>query len=398
MSAYTPNLPALIDALPGDAEKPPQTGFYRALQVEFVEHLSVTGSVRSAASQVGVSHQSAYRARRSCRHLRLAWDAALIVARANAADVLACRAIDGMEEKVFYHGEQIATRTRYSDRLLLAHLARLDRLAESAEAAAYAEDWDGSQGRFGRGEEPVKGVDGVDPATLNPEPAAGDAARGQHAAPGAGTQGERGGERGGERTGERAGEQEGERPSRPGPMPADGAPRSGPAPARQRLTQTPSDADSYWSEILSSGPWSKWSMSPPIAEDETCWTEEDWRVDRYWAQMVADRPRNAPPPAAFADLTDAVRCQSLAFEAGDEDWGFMGEDFRRYARDGRGEWRPVADEDVGAAGDAGAVDAMDGELDCGGRGKGAGAAGPALSTARAGLVALIAGRGGAAAA
>lgn len=146
------NLPALVTALPGDATRAPQTEFTRARQVDFLENLSVTGSVRSAASAARVSHQTAYRARRGCAAFRTAWDAALVVARAAAADTLACRAIEGVEEKVFYHGEEVATRIRYDARLLLAHLARLDRLVADPRANAFAEDFDESLGRFGRGE------------------------------------------------------------------------------------------------------------------------------------------------------------------------------------------------------------------------------------------------------
>jgi hypothetical protein len=148
----TRNLPALVTALPGDTTRAPQTAFTRARQVDFLENLSVTGSVRSAASAARVSHQTAYRARRGCAAFRTAWDAALVVARAAAADTLACRAIEGVEEKVFYHGEEVATRIRYDLRLLLAHLARLDRLVEDARASAFAEDFDASLDRFGRGE------------------------------------------------------------------------------------------------------------------------------------------------------------------------------------------------------------------------------------------------------
>lgn len=48
MTTHTPNLPALITALPGDATRAPQTEFDRARQVLVLKHLSVTGSVRSA--------------------------------------------------------------------------------------------------------------------------------------------------------------------------------------------------------------------------------------------------------------------------------------------------------------------------------------------------------------
>lgn len=163
----TPNLPALITALPGDHARAPQTEFDRARQVLFLENLSVTGSVRSAAASAQVSHQSAYRARRACGAFRTAWDAALVVARAAAADTLAARAIDGVTEPVFYHGEEVGTRTRYSDRLLLAHLARLDRLVDDPRANAFAEDFDAALAGFGRGEEFVAPV-GSDSSTEVP--------------------------------------------------------------------------------------------------------------------------------------------------------------------------------------------------------------------------------------
>ena len=196
MTAYTPNLPALITALPGDQTRAPQepdaaasipTGccpqcaaplpgaepaptsaeagvFTRARQVAFLENLSVTGSVRSAASAAGTSHQTAYRTRRSTPAFRIAWDAALVVARVSVADTVGCRAIDGVTEEVRYHGEVVGTRTRYSDRLLLAHLARLDRLAETPAANAFADIFDEALARFERGEEAV-------PAPPEPEPA-----------------------------------------------------------------------------------------------------------------------------------------------------------------------------------------------------------------------------------
>jgi len=44
--------------------------------------------------------------------------------------VLADRALNGTQEVVFYHGEEVATRTRFDSRLLLAHLGRLDALGQ----------------------------------------------------------------------------------------------------------------------------------------------------------------------------------------------------------------------------------------------------------------------------
>ena len=175
MIAHTPNLPALIADLPGDDTRAPQTEFTRARQVRFLENLSLNGSVRSAAAAGGVSHQTAYRARRATREFRLAWDAALLAARAHAEQVLAARAIDGVEEKVFYHGEQVDTRIRYSDRLLLAHLGRLDRLVGDARTHAVAEDFDAALARFAAGEamladEPELGPEREAPGGVNFSP------------------------------------------------------------------------------------------------------------------------------------------------------------------------------------------------------------------------------------
>ena len=105
-------------------------------QAAFLENLSTSGNVRLACRAARVSPQTAYRARRSSPALARAWDAALLAARHVAEEVLADRALNGVEEAVFYHGEEIATRRRYDSRLLLAHLARLDALAERAEVAA----------------------------------------------------------------------------------------------------------------------------------------------------------------------------------------------------------------------------------------------------------------------
>jgi hypothetical protein len=110
--------------------------------VAFLAALAATGSVRSASASAGVSHQTAYRARLASPGFRRGWDAALLAARAQAEEVLACRALEGWEEDVVYHGEVVASRRRFSDRLLLAHLARLDRLCGDAEVAEFADRFD----------------------------------------------------------------------------------------------------------------------------------------------------------------------------------------------------------------------------------------------------------------
>ncbi|WP_347304255.1 hypothetical protein V5740_06505 [Croceibacterium sp. TMG7-5b_MA50] len=66
----------------------------------------------------------------------------LVLAREEAEQILADRALDGQEEDVWFRGEVVGTRRRYDNRLLLAHLARLDRAAEAPVARADAARFD----------------------------------------------------------------------------------------------------------------------------------------------------------------------------------------------------------------------------------------------------------------
>ena len=111
-------------------------------QAAFVQTLAQWGNVRAAAQQVGVSRAHLYRMRRASAQFRQLWDAALVLARPQVEEVLADRALNGVQEVVYYHGEEVATRTRYDSRLLLAHLARLDRIAGSAGVSATVADFD----------------------------------------------------------------------------------------------------------------------------------------------------------------------------------------------------------------------------------------------------------------
>ena len=131
----------------------PQGLFTRERQVAFLHALAGSGGVRQSSAAVGISYRTVYRERRASPGFRRAWDAALLSARALHEDVLAARAIDGVEEEVLYHGEVVATRRRYDARLLLAHLARLDRLTEDARTRAWSDDFEGALERFAAGSE-----------------------------------------------------------------------------------------------------------------------------------------------------------------------------------------------------------------------------------------------------
>jgi hypothetical protein len=132
----------------------------------FCDHLALTGNVRLACRAAGVSPPTAYKARRGDYDFAIAWNAALLLARDHAEQVLAERALEGVEEEVFYHGEPVAMRRRYDSRLLLAHLSRLDRMVEEGgDACDVAQDFDAALERLGRGEEvlPEEEPDEIEP-------------------------------------------------------------------------------------------------------------------------------------------------------------------------------------------------------------------------------------------
>lgn len=112
------------------------------IKVRFLDCLAHRGNVRLAARQVGLSAETAYRQRRRDPVFARAWAAAIALARPESEQILADRAIDGIEEAVWYRGEMVGTRRRFDTRLLLAHLARLDKLVTSgadADAARFDE-------------------------------------------------------------------------------------------------------------------------------------------------------------------------------------------------------------------------------------------------------------------
>ena len=114
----------------------------REVQAAFVQTLAQWGNVRAAAQQAGVSRAHLYRMRRASTEFRQLWDAALVLARPQVEEVLADRALNGVQETVFYHGEEVATRTRYDGRLLLAHLARLDRIESTNQIYMVAAEFE----------------------------------------------------------------------------------------------------------------------------------------------------------------------------------------------------------------------------------------------------------------
>ncbi|MCJ1961766.1 hypothetical protein [Novosphingobium mangrovi (ex Hu et al. 2023)] len=87
-----------------------------------------------------MSRQSAYVLRRRDRVFAAGWAGALVLARQHAEEVLASRALDGVEESVWFRGELVGVRRRFDSRLLLAHLGRLDRQAGEVLGADSVSD------------------------------------------------------------------------------------------------------------------------------------------------------------------------------------------------------------------------------------------------------------------
>ena len=135
-------------------------------QAKFLRQLSATHSVTEAANSVGMSRQSAYRLR--SRLKGQAFDLAWEVAFHHSYDVLAHaaleRALNGVEQPVFFQGEQVGSYRKYDERLTVALLHSMSlggtplmgRLAPSAER--HARDFEALLDAVERGEAVATGA------------------------------------------------------------------------------------------------------------------------------------------------------------------------------------------------------------------------------------------------
>lgn len=96
-------------------------GFDPPKQRAFLCVLAETGSVQQACAAVGIARSTAYRLRMmpEAQSFRVGWEEAMAQGVRLLADTALARAIDGVEEPVFWKGEAIGTRRRYNDRLLM---------------------------------------------------------------------------------------------------------------------------------------------------------------------------------------------------------------------------------------------------------------------------------------
>ena len=349
------SFPALVEDLPGDETRAPQTQFTLDLRIAFLEALAVSGSVRSAARRVKISHQSVYRARRSSAPFGRAWDAAMVIARGQAEALLADYAMSGVEEEVWYHGEIVGTRRRVSDRLLLAHLGRLDRMRTDARIEALAEDFDGLLHRMRAGEPiDVELGEGAKPAAAGPRPSPPTSARLEPVE--------------GHSPNLTPGTPQILSPGQCNTRSMSAAEEAAPQREERHPDEPPCDCIAARNGTDGGRPhyrMGKDGFEPVLSAkgEGPCCSEPRWPscracphyppVARLLNEMEDQRPLDAPEADELGgDPAQIEECQIAAFEAGDEDWWRYGADFVAYAKNEFGDWAPLEDEQEGDTGGA----------------------------------------------
>lgn len=102
------NLPALVS---------------KKKQERFLQHLAKTGKVLESAKAAGyVNTSMLHRLRKEDGEFARRWEEALEAAADALEDEAIRRAVDGVEEPVFYQGEVVGHVTKYSDALLMFYL------------------------------------------------------------------------------------------------------------------------------------------------------------------------------------------------------------------------------------------------------------------------------------
>ncbi|MCR2833598.1 hypothetical protein [Parerythrobacter lacustris] len=135
---------------PVERQKQRSNGWNEAVQRDFIDALANSGSVKAACKKVGRATTGAYQLRRQpdAREFAAAWDAALAYGMLRIEDEAIDRAINGTEETVHYHGELVATRRRYNERLVMFMLRT--RLAEKYGADGSGGTAPGQKGAVGK--------------------------------------------------------------------------------------------------------------------------------------------------------------------------------------------------------------------------------------------------------
>lgn len=98
---------------------PRADGWTPPKQAAFIEALAATACVATAAAQVGMSRESAYRlrARDGAEGFREAWEAAVDYAYHRLGEAAFDRALNGVPVPIFYRGEKVGERRHFDERL-----------------------------------------------------------------------------------------------------------------------------------------------------------------------------------------------------------------------------------------------------------------------------------------
>lgn len=147
-------------------------GWNRHKMALFLEALTETGCVTTAAKSVGMARQSAYRlrARLIGQPFDLGWEAAFELGMQQLAHNALDRALNGTIVPVFYKGEQVGERRVFNERATLNLLLNANRIGRNPVSRDYSSrHWDVLIRRVEHGpiiwtEEEQAGVDPDHPA------------------------------------------------------------------------------------------------------------------------------------------------------------------------------------------------------------------------------------------
>lgn len=130
---------------------------------KFLETLAMTARTTTAAHASGIYLMKWYRLRKSDPKFAAAWEEALDIGTRAIEDEVVRRAVHGHATPVFFHGKQVATVRKYSDRLLALLYQRqvLDR-ARARQPGSSVDALAALLREIGGGAEPRRDGDGRD--------------------------------------------------------------------------------------------------------------------------------------------------------------------------------------------------------------------------------------------
>lgn len=153
-------LPAPLTPDPAEARPPARyrerhDGWTVARQNQFIESLTRTGCVLDACRMAAISSTSAYNHRQRDPDFDERWGLALRRAKTPIGEVAWKRAVDGVEQEVWYHGKVVGKRTRHYSDVLRLLIQRDDNGAGRDAQGRFAPANVGAGGAGGTGADDV---------------------------------------------------------------------------------------------------------------------------------------------------------------------------------------------------------------------------------------------------